>query len=241
MCDFRQSSLTWLLCAVHRKLHNSSSLFVYCGHGAGEKICDSQKMRKWQCPSAMLWGCSSGTLSVQGVCTPCFWFRQPLLNWLMNLVLVPAWESTSLYLNAHSRRRVHLMTRPHFFLDMYRILPSHLCHWWSAWFFVQVHDPQGVAINYLLGGAHYVVANMWDVTDKDIDKLSMECMRLCFGSDGNDTLPAVTSSTTSNQSTSNGSLLPAEALAASREICKLKNAVGCAPVIYGLPRKTHNQ
>ena len=52
---------------TRRDLHNKSDLFIYCGHGAGEKICDSHKMRKLQCPSAMLWGCSSGRLSVPGV------------------------------------------------------------------------------------------------------------------------------------------------------------------------------
>jgi separase len=118
---------------------------------------------------------------------------------------------------------------------------------------MQVHDPQGVAVSYLLGGAQYVVANMWDVTDKDIDKLSMECMRLCFGNDEDvSSIAATNTSTTSSssihsdvglppQSTGSAALLPAEALAASREMCKLKNAVGCAPVIYGLPRRTHNQ
>lgn len=110
----------------------------------------------------------------------------------------------------------------------------------------QVHDPHGVAIAYLLGGAQYVVANMWDVTDKDIDKLSMECMRLCFGNDEDVPLSAAASTDTApsaflTQSTVSAALLPAEALAASREMCKLKNAVGCAPVIYGLPRRTHNQ
>ena len=98
----------------------------------------------------------------------------------------------------------------------------------------------------MLGGAQYVVANMWDVTDKDIDKLSMECMRLCFGNDEHVSLVAVSStgaasSPSPTQSTAGAALLPAEALAASREMCKLKNAVGCAPVIYGLPRRTHNQ
>lgn len=121
----------------------------------------------------------------------------------------------------------------------------------------QVHDPQGVAISYLLGGAQYVVANLWDVTDKDIDKLSMECMRLCFGHDGGVPLAEVANAAPSIFSTKNKqcdvavnpsplttsepALLPAEALAASRTICKLKNAVGCAPVIYGLPRATHHQ
>jgi separase len=90
-------------------MHEGSDLFVYCGHGAGEKMCDSYKMRRWTCPNGLLWGCSSGQLAVQGV-----------------------------------------------------------------------HDPIGAALNYLMGGATFVVGNLWDVTDKDIDKLSMESMRLYF-------------------------------------------------------------
>lgn len=97
----------------------------------------------------------------------------------------------------------------------------------------QVHDPQGVPVNYIIGGAGYVIANLWDVTDKDIDKLSIHCMQKLF--------------TVSHDSTAmgNGSIddtaphvpciSPAEALTASRDVCKLKNAVGSAPVVYGLP------
>eukprot|EP01041_Mallomonas_annulata_P004052 gene4052-8059_t len=85
--------------------HNSSDLFIYCGHGAGEKICDYQRMRKCHYPASFLWGCSSGKLKSYGV-----------------------------------------------------------------------HDPQGPVLNYLLGGAPWVIGNLWDVTDKDIDRLSISCM-----------------------------------------------------------------
>ena len=97
-------------------------------------------------------------------------------------------------------------------------------------------------MNYLLGGAQYVLANLWDVTDKDIDKLSMECMRMFF--DGT-AASSVTSSTVQCdkvlgpevmlKSTQQPFLL-AQALTTSRNVCKLKNAVGCAPVMYGIPK-----
>ena len=64
-------SYSYFTRCLDRNLHNSSELFIYCGHGAGEKICDTHKMRRWSCPSAILWGCSSGRLSVQGVSTSC--------------------------------------------------------------------------------------------------------------------------------------------------------------------------
>jgi separase len=144
-----------------------------------------------------------------------------------------------------------------------------------------------VALNYLLGGADSVLANLWDVTDRDIDKLSMECMRLFFGGcavphseisgdtqgryqimdeerctggeshgilrgkdargkegdssrgRGKNTGGSRPSSSIgfSFHETPEGGLSLAHALSASRKICKLKNAVGCAPVIYGIPRK----
>jgi hypothetical protein len=62
-----------------RDLHLKSELFIYVGHGGGEKICDSHKLKKWQseeCPSAMLWGCSSGLLTSAGVSSYMYIFIQ---------------------------------------------------------------------------------------------------------------------------------------------------------------------
>jgi separase len=130
---------------IQRSYHEESDLFIYCGHGAGEKMEDTSQLKKFShCPSALLWGCSSGRLTPQGV-----------------------------------------------------------------------FDPSGPALNYLLAGAPFVVGNLWDVTDKDIDKLSLECMRLLLDEEEN----------------------VASALASSRKVCKLKFAVGCAPVVYGIPIK----
>ena len=43
-----------------KSFHESSDLFIYCGHGAGETMCDVHRLRKHSCPAALLWGCSSG-------------------------------------------------------------------------------------------------------------------------------------------------------------------------------------
>ena len=167
-----------------KTLHAQHDLFIYCGHGAGEKMCETHKMRHWlHVPAAYLWGCSSGRLAVLGV-----------------------------------------------------------------------HDPHGAALNYLLGGAPYVVGNMWDVTDKDIDKLSKECMRRCFeeqGSEKDQNSNGVkdknqeklserldsgngTKEVIDNGGVSGAGMIVTEALVQSRGICKMKYAVGCAPVVYGL-------
>ena len=133
-----------------KEYHDSSDLFIYCGHGAGERMCDTYSLRKHSCPASFLWGCSSGSLIVHGI-----------------------------------------------------------------------HDPSGAALNYLLGGAPFVLGNLWDVTDKDIDRLSVNC------------LEHVLNSTNGENTTDNA--IVAEALSQARYTCKLKHAVGASPVMYGVP------
>lgn len=137
---------------LHRRQHEISELFIYCGHGAGEKIINSHKQRKLKTPSALLWGCSSGKLPALGA-----------------------------------------------------------------------HDAHGSALNYLLGGALFVVGNLWDVTDRDIDKYSINCMK--------NVLPAVCGTDEVKHARQPLSV----GMATSRSVCKLEYAVGCAPVMYGLP------
>lgn len=194
-----------------RSYHNEADLFLYCGHGAGEKLCDSHSLRKCaSTPASMLWGCSSGRLAVHGV-----------------------------------------------------------------------HDPYGTTLSYLLTGASFVIANLWDVTDKDIDRLSIQCM--------SEVLDGITDSTDDDDNGGGGDSKPREtvsskkrdnnssinntknndndndmtrgrdggrdgvrdggskgggarngrniagSLTQARESCKLKFAVGCAPVVYGIP------
>lgn len=137
--------IVWLC----RDLHEHSDAFIYCGHGAGERLCQRQKLERFtSCPAAFLWGCSSGRLQPKGI-----------------------------------------------------------------------HDPTGAAISYLLAGAPLVVGNLWDVTDRDIDRVSMECMRLLFD--------PVDGAKAAHQ-------VPT-AVVEARDACKLYYAVGCAAVCYGLP------
>ena len=74
-------------------------------------------------------------------------------------------------------------------------------------------EPSGVVQSYFLAGAKTVVANLWDVTDKDIDRFTLGFLeRWLF--QGEDL---------------------ASALKESRDTCKLPFLVGAAPVYYGLP------
>lgn len=81
-------------------------------------------------------------------------------------------------------------------------------------------EPEGVALSYLCAGAPCVVANLWDVTDYDIDRFSISLLKELF--QGNPTTLA-------------------QSVASSRDACKLKYLVGAAPIVFGIPvtiRKT---
>ena len=61
-----------------------------------------------------------------------------------------------------------------------------------------------------------MVGNLWDVTDKDLDRLSMHFTKHLLNQSG-------------------GNISVAEALRSARATCKMRFAVGCAPVVYSLP------
>jgi separase len=76
-------------------------------------------------------------------------------------------------------------------------------------------EPTGVCASFLLAGCPAAIGNLWDVTDKDIDRFTESLLRAWA---------------TSCPRTGLG-----EAIAPSREVCKLRMLTGCAPVYYGLP------
>jgi len=82
----------------------------------------------------------------------------------------------------------------------------------------------GTILAYLLGGAPFVVGNLWDVTDKDIDNFSLSM----FEKMG-----------ISAERQENTTLNVAHAVALSRSTCKLRYLNGAAPVVYGLPLKIY--
>jgi hypothetical protein len=70
-----------------------------------------------------------------------------------------------------------------------------------------------------------LVANLWDVTDKDIDKFAKSVL---------DKL-RLTACEINCSRTTNNSISVVTAVAQSRESCKLKYLTGAAPVTYGIP------
>lgn len=85
-------------------------------------------------------------------------------------------------------------------------------------------EPTGTAYAYLVGGSPLVLGNLWDVTDKDIDKFSETVFEKINFFPGN------------NDVTSEGQNL-AFAVSSSRDVCHLKYLNGAAPIVYGLPMR----
>ncbi|KAJ7087888.1 peptidase family C50-domain-containing protein [Mycena epipterygia] len=86
-------------------------------------------------------------------------------------------------------------------------------------------DRVGTPYNYMLAGCPTLVANIWDVTDRDIDIFSQSVFdKLRLNADGVRSWDA-----------NSGKMSLIAAVAQSRASCKLKYLTGAAPVVYGIP------
>jgi separase len=100
------------------------------------------------------------------------------------------------------------------------------------------YEPSGMVLKYLLAGSPgtaicitndismlevkliwraAVVANLWDVTDKDIDRFTAALLDQVVPTSSDDTRTLV------------------DAVATARGACVLPRLVGAAPVVYGFP------
>ena len=84
------------------------------------------------------------------------------------------------------------------------------------------YDPTGVPLAYLLAGSPAVVANLWDVTDRDIDRFSRKLLEEWLGD-------------ASGQGDKTKCVAMAGPIPAARGACRLPHLVGAAPVCFGLP------
>lgn len=78
------------------------------------------------------------------------------------------------------------------------------------------YQSNGIANYYMTASCPIMVANLWDVTDKDIDHFSSNMLRKCVLK-------------------RNAMIDIPRAVAASRSVCKLKYLNGAAPICYGIP------
>ncbi|GFR39900.1 hypothetical protein Agub_g405 [Astrephomene gubernaculifera] len=109
------------------------------------------------------------------------------------------------------------------------------------------YDPTGAVVAYQLAGCPALVANLWDVTDRDIDRYCQALMQRWLGCQSASTGGAAVGHSSNNSSMDSQKavdLSPAIvskcevlglATARSRSACKLPYLIGAAPVCYGLP------
>ncbi len=114
-------------------------------------------------------------------------------------------------------------------------------------------EPHGMVLAYLMGGCPAVVANLWDVTDKDIDRFSHRLFGPLLPQSTNTSRSKTNAAMElkqarkrelkpfhekSNDSKSSNSKIRApvaDTLPVSRDVCKLGFLIGAAPVYYGIP------
>ncbi len=119
--------------------------------------------------------------------------------------------------------------------------------------------PWGPALSYLMAGSPCVVANLWDVSDRDIDRFTWRLFKLWglreldkdddeiegkMEKDGIDSDMEDNDDDDDDDDEDDGKvkkglfqrrLSICQALGASRTVCKLGNLVGAAPIFYGVP------
>jgi separase len=86
-----------------------------------------------------------------------------------------------------------------------------------------------------------VVVNLWDVTDKDIDRFSISLLKR-WGLLSNTTTTSSSSTDSKSKGKSHANKFTSSehdnlgtAVAMSRSECTLRYLVGAAPVVYGMP------
>ncbi|XP_006807618.1 separin [Neolamprologus brichardi] len=76
-------------------------------------------------------------------------------------------------------------------------------------------EGNGIVLNYIIAGCPFILGNLWDVTDRDIDRFTKALLESWFSA---------------------GSGAPLlDFMGSSRQATHLKYLIGSAPVVYGLP------
>lgn len=95
-------------------------------------------------------------------------------------------------------------------------------------------DPAGTPNSYMLAGCPALVANLWDVTDRDIDKFAMAVFER-VGLEGKVLAKRKGKDGKKEREREREKVSVCEAVAKSRDACKLKYLTGAAVVVYGVP------
>eukprot|EP00198_Chlamydomonas_reinhardtii_P000240 XP_001689575.1 separase, cell cycle protease [Chlamydomonas reinhardtii] len=100
------------------------------------------------------------------------------------------------------------------------------------------YDPAGAVVAYAVAGSPAVVANLWDVTDRDIDRYCQALLRNWLGCADPQ---AAAAAAAAGQEDEEQEAQPVgwaglgQAVVSSRGACRLPHLIGAAPVCYGLP------
>ncbi|KAL0042551.1 hypothetical protein WJX79_003322 [Trebouxia sp. C0005] len=90
------------------------------------------------------------------------------------------------------------------------------------------YEPSGPVLAYLMAGCPVAIANLWDVTDRDIDRFSKEVLSKWI-----ELVPEEGSS--GQHDMVQQSVCVSASVAMSRKACRLAALIGAAPVCYGIP------
>lgn len=178
--DFMEAALT-----------SQSGLFLYCGHGGGEK-CFSRKQVEGLLMTSERTGRSNASSGAGGYDHSSDDEYEHSPRRCSSAILLMGCSSGRLVSINSSR------SSP----------PKNLS---------LEYEPEGMALSYLCAGAPCVVGNLWDVTDRDIDRFCLALLEdfLDPRGDVSKSLP--------------------QCVAQARSVCKMRHIVGAAPVVYGVP------
>ena len=100
------------------------------------------------------------------------------------------------------------------------------------------YEPYGTPINYMLAGCPALVATLWDVTDKDIDRFAKRTLTdwgLFKEEEAVENKKAKGKKKETHLSKSTKKVSLAQAVAKGREACNLKYLTAAAVCVYGIP------
>lgn len=90
--------------------------------------------------------------------------------------------------------------------------------------------PHGAPISYLLAGSPIIVANLWEVTDKDIDRFGKAMLNAWLRERSAECAQCSINVNNCNHRPRIGSFM-----GQARDACHLGFLIGAAPVCYGVP------
>ncbi|KZV21176.1 separase-like [Dorcoceras hygrometricum] len=95
--------------------------------------------------------------------------------------------------------------------------------------------PQGAPISYLIAGSPVIIANLWEVTDKDIDRFGKAMLNAWLRERSTECTECDVIERTCRSSTCNHRRRVGSFMAQAREACTLGHLIGASPVCYGVP------